>query len=444
MGIFSLFKRKNTLTGSPAGPETVRLQRAADGAQPAASEGAERLSTQARQRDLARATAMKIDAIESAMTLDIFNGAEPARSRVKHARVEPPADQDGAIPTLLDLQTTQLLNDDDVPDPAANAQTASVIEEIAILFANNQVELARHMLVASLEDIGQTDRSVWWMLFDLYQISAQQEAFDNLSIDYASRFEVSPPAWVVSEPVAVAEKTVSGLAPTEVFSGILDQRVAPQLERMHQLANNHQGLRVDFSRITQVDPDGCALLLAELTRLRGQQRELSLVGGSQLAGQIRTIIGLGQRESTEAPWLLLLELLQLMNKETDFEEASMDYCVTFEVSPPSFVAPKLTAASRQAAPALSDHFLLPPVVPSACAPLLDAIAAHAQQHQLVALDCSQLARVDFGAAGDLLQRLRPLAEAGKKIEFRHMNHLIAALFNLIGFQAVATIFPNKY
>ena len=32
-----------------------------------------------------------------------------------------------------------------------------------------------------------------------------------------------------------------------------------------------------------------------------------------------------------------------MNREKDFEETAMDYCVTFEVSPPSFEAPARTA-----------------------------------------------------------------------------------------------------
>jgi hypothetical protein len=70
------------------------------------------------------------------------------------------------------------------------------VEEIAILYANGQSgrgaadadrRRGRHR--------GQnSDRTAWWMLFDLYQASGQQDAFDNLSIDYASTFETSPPS----------------------------------------------------------------------------------------------------------------------------------------------------------------------------------------------------------------------------------------------------------
>ena len=81
------------------------------------------------------------------------------------------------------------------------------------------------------------------------------------------------------------------------------------------------------------------------------QRELILVGAAELAAQIRAGIAIGRPDDTEGPWLLLLELLQLLNREKEFEETGMDYCVTFEVSPPSFVAPhKVAMAPAQRAP----------------------------------------------------------------------------------------------
>ena len=60
------------------------------------------------------------------------------------------------------------------------------------------------------------------------------------------------------------------------------------------------------------------------------------------------------------------------------------------------------------------------------------------------LDCARLARVDYSAAGSLLKRLRALREAGKTVELRDMNHLVAALFKLMGYADVARLFPHKY
>jgi ABC-type transporter Mla MlaB component len=87
--------------------------------------------------------------------------------------------------------------------------------------------------------------------------------------------------------------------------------------------------------------------------------------------------------------------------------------------------------------------MLPALIDGDIGPLLDAIEAYAKQYQPAVLDCSRLARVDYGAASAMLNRLRPIA-AQKKIEFRDMNHLVAALFKLLSFAEVARLFPHKY
>ena len=437
VGLFSIFKKNDAMREAPetAAEAAARL---------AANSEAERVNTQL-QRDIARATAMKIDAIESAMAFDIFNEPEPAWGTRPPRPRQAEACGDGATLPLLDHSTTQLLGDEDVPDPAIAAQSAPVVEEIAILYANGQAAVAQQMLVDSLPASGPQDRTVWWMLFDLYQITGQQDAFDNLSIDYASTFETSPPAWTAPQPLEPQAEAWSGVTPSVAFSGTLNESAAPQLERLQQLAASSPVLRLDFSRVTCVEPAGCAQLLAALKQLQAQQRELIVVAAAELAGQIRAIIAVGRRDEGEAPWLLLLELLQLLNREKDFEETSMDYCVTFEVSPPSFVAPhKVATAAKQHVSASPDRFMLPAVIETGLDTLLVSISAYAEQYQPVVFDCSRLARVEFGAANQLQSKLQALVQDGKKVEFRDVNHLVAALLRLLGYADLAKIYPHKY
>ena len=404
MGLFSLFKRN-----TPTAPVPSRL--ADDG------------EAQRRQRDIARATALKIDAIESDMSFDIFNTPEPAwRSAPAHLGDTQPDDNDPFADEEL---------------PALAPQTAPVVEEIAILFANQQTAVAQQMLLASLAD----ERTLWWMLFDLYQVTGQQEPFDDLSIDYASKFETSPPAWVAPAPPA-AGAAFAGIMPTLALVGILDAGIAPQLERWHLLAAAHPVLRVELGRITAVEPAGCALLLQSLKALQ-QQCELVVVAALDLATRIRAVIRVGRRDDTEAPWLLLLELLQLLKREKEFEETSMDYCVTFEVSPPAFIAPgKVAIAAPQPASAAPDRFMLPLVIEGNTDALLAAVNAYPPP--TIVFDCSRLVRIDFGAAGRLLSCLQALARQGRKIEFRDVNHLVAALLRLLAFSDIASIYPHKY
>ncbi|MES2118587.1 MAG: hypothetical protein V4578_25695 [Pseudomonadota bacterium] len=441
MGIFSLFRKQDAQRAPAATAD------ADDGARLAPNSELSRPNSQALQRDLARATAMKIDAIEAAMALDIFHDTEPAWGSRPARPPRPAVAGDNPTLPLLDDNSTELLGEDELPAQAVAAQTAPVVEEIAIVYANGQAAMAEQMLVDNLPPAGAQDRTLWWMLFDLYQVTGQQDKFDSLSIDYASTFETSPPPWraPLPAPAAASGPAWSGVTPTESFTGQLDGAIAPQLERLRQQMAGHPVLRLDFSRLQGVTPDGCALLLPVLQQLHGGQRELIVVAADHLAALIQSTVAVGQREGGTAPWLLLLELLQLLNREKDFEETGMDYCVTFEVSPPSFVAPRAVAtASRQPLAGAPDRYLLPTVVEAPLDTLLGALAAYAEQYQTLVFDCSRLARVEFGAANALQARLQALVQGGKKVEFRDVNHLVAALLRLLGYADLAKIYPHKY
>jgi len=439
VGLFSIFKGKKDR--QPDSPETGPESRLRGEPSRLIVDGdAER----ARQREIARATAAKIDAIESAMADDIFNTPEPAWGSGRRGRGGKAREDDGDTLPMLELATTELLSDDDPIEAPVYAQTAPIIEEIAILYANDQMVIAEQMLLESLRDVGRTDRTVWWMLFDLYQVMGRQDDFDNVAIDYASQFETSPPTWAPPVVPGAEESNFAGVTPTEVFAGVLDGQVAPRLERLLQLAETNQMLRLEFGRIQDVTPEGCQLMLDTLTVLRKRERELIVAGAAELAALVRSTIAIGERDASEAPWLLLLALLQLLNREKDFEETAMDYCVTFEVSPPSFETPQHVATtSTITAPTRTECFMLPAVVNSGANALFDAIDAYAEHAPTLLIDCSRLARVDYGAASAMLNRLRPIA-AEKKIEFRDVNHLVAALFKLLSYSDVARLFPHKY
>lgn len=470
MGIFSLFGKKgNQKKSSDDDKELPRGKRDEDSDRLSANSDAERFNnSQVLQRDMARSTSMKIDAIESEMTLDILN-APPRNSQTKappkeapvpvaptvNASVAPQAFE-STLP-LMEMQSTDYLlggatGGDLLHVEVSTSETSPEIEEAAVLYANDQAALVEQMLQDAILDdqLGGT-RTVWWMLFDLYQITGKQLQFDSLSIDYASKFETSPPAWAASLESAKQKSPAppSGATPSVAFSGILDSSISKQLERVQKLGEKNQVFRLEFARVTEVDPVGCLLLLGALKTLQKSDRDLILVGASELAGKVRAIIEVGRRDETEAPWLLLLEILQLLNLEQEFEEASIDYCVTFEVSPPAFEAPKtnkITTAAVEIAPptAVPDRFVMPAIVQGSTAPLISAITEFAGLHQRVVLDCSGLTRVDFSAAGQLLNGLVPLAGAGKSIEFQDVNHLVAALFHVMSLDSIAKIFPHKY
>lgn len=419
MGLFSFLKRKNDDAGVRDWPPPESRLRG----EPS------RLDTEAereRQREIARATAAKIDEIELAFASDMFDD-EPAWG----SGVRRPA-AGGAHP------------EPDIPLQAAAPASAPAIDESAILYANGQPDAAEQLLRACLPTLGRTERLPWWMLFDLYQADGREDAFESIAIDYASHFETSPPAWKPLPAALDAARPGPGLAAVEAFGPTVDASVAARLTRV--LDATAPVVRLDFGRVTAIDADGAARLLAALQTLRLQQtggRELVLAGADTLLDTLRPLLVIGQRAASPAPWLLLLELLLLTHREKQFEEAAMDYCVTYEVSPPSFEAP-LRVSTAAPAPGHGDRFMLPAVVSGPDGALLAAIDAYAQERETLVLDCSRLARIDYAGAGSLLARLDAHGAAGRTVELRELNHLVATLLRLLGAGDGVRLYPHRY
>lgn len=367
MGLFSRLGKTGT---APAAPATAEAQ----------------LQQQQRQRELAREAARKIDEIEAAMAADIFPPASAAA---------------GPGPAPVPVPA-----DDELPHAAATPETAALADEITILYAHGQFEVAAELLASRLAECEQAEP--WWLLFDLYQLLERRDAFDTLSLAYARRFETSPPDWHTRAPAS---------AP------------AARLTLDPQQFDSHAA-QADLLATLQASPP-----------------ELRLTGAEALADALRATLVTGERDSTATPWLLLLELLQRLNREAEFEQIALDYCATYEVSPPSFralpgAAAAAQPASRPAAVAAADAFELPPAMHAPLGSLQTRIIAYAAQHPRLIFDGSRLRQLDYLCAQQLLACLSSLPVS--YIEFRNVNHLAAALLRLQGFATLAQIVPRPY
>jgi ABC-type transporter Mla MlaB component len=435
VGLFGLFGKKDTQ--NPSGGKQTPRSRSSATPTPTPPPDTE----QQRQRThRATDTAKKIDAIESEMSSEFV--PSHLLTGNSQAAAADTGQSDSALPDLANSTDVLLGADLRTPGLEADASHAApVLEEAAILFANEQDAVAEQMLRMAIADPANDGADAWLMLFDLYQATARQTEFEHLSIDYARRFETSPPAWRKNAAAATGGRTL----PSVAFAGKLDASIIKLVERVQKIADEHQALRLEFGRVSEVAPVGCGLLLRMLKKL--QNHDLSVTGANELAARIRAIIELGRRDETEAPWLLLLEILRLQNREHEFEETSIDYCITFEVSPPPFVPPVHRSGAQQeeaANTAGGSAFLMPTVVDNRTDQLLAAIDAHASLHDPLVLDCSRLDRVDFSAAGQLMMGLAPLVRNGKTIEMHDVSRLVLALFSMIGLADIARIQPRRH
>ncbi|QAU33287.1 STAS domain-containing protein [Janthinobacterium sp. 17J80-10] len=464
MGIFSFLGKKDRQSDtSESDKDTSRRNPNTEAGRTSAPRPASprTAARTAQQLDAARATAEKIDAIESEMTSEMGRsqrkkatepGVAPAKATAVGRDTQPANSSATSSSILPNLgETTGFGLDTRAGNVVVeSSETPPAIEEAAILFANEQNDMVEQMLLGAIHDasLGEKSQIVWRMLFDLYQITGKQEQFEHLSIEFAAKFETSPPAWDDQrhdQQSGTVQPT--GATPAITFSGKLDSAIAKQLDRAQKLSEKNGVLRLEFARVTEVQADGCELLLATLKKLQKSGFELILVGAPDLATKIRTIIETGRRDDTDAPWLLLLEILQLLNREQEFEETSIDYCVTFEVSPPAFVAPKKVSTAIDVPEKIADHetekFLMPAVVDGR-SDAINTINVYVNRQDPAVIDCKNLMRIDFSAAGQLLSLLAPMAGKGKSIEFCNVNYLVAALFQVIGLRDVVHVTLRKH
>jgi anti-anti-sigma regulatory factor len=319
-------------------------------------------------------------------------------------------------------------------------------EQAAVLYANGQDDAVRSLLenAVRVHHFGPGER-LWLMLFDLYRLTSQKTAFEALEIDYAQAFEKSPPAWRDSSKAPAAVAAVAGSA---LFKGELLGDNDAGFDAARLAMEKNPKLRLDFSKIASLDAGGCGRLLALLQQARNSKREIDLLGRDNIGALVEERVEIGRAEDAEC-WLLLLELLQLQGQQEAFDDAAINYAVTFEVSPPSWEPKRVAAAEpgpRMASAvadegAMSEAYLARGDIKAS---RFNDLPAFAEVHDPVIIDCSAVTRVDFISAGALLNVLNTIRRSGKQIVFRHPNHLVAELFGVVGLRAVAEIIFAKY
>ncbi len=316
-------------------------------------------------------------------------------------------------------------------------------EEAAVLYANGSAREAETLLEAVLNDESfNAGEGLWMMLLDLYQLTGQRERFESRVLDYATRFERSPPPWVdlsSSQP-----RRRSDIAPLINLSGNLSGEAADQLKQIFVIGQKSGAIRIDLRRLRSVDEQGCRLLLDVIAALLRERAKVSLINASQLVSMLEGQIHPGRAEVREM-WLLMLEALQHTGEHERFEQLAVDYAITFEESPPSWevrdaqqpVAVSATQARSSAEE--GDGVCLEGELTSANNESIRKLAAFASSRQAVEVDCSRLKRLDFVSAGTLFNILATLQAQGKLVTLQGVNAMVGALLRVMGVDQVAQV-----
>lgn len=337
----------------------------------------------------------------------------------------------------LDFTGITLEEEKDPVDAAA--------EEAAIAYANDDPAQCEAVLKESIQLFeGMPGTEVLWlMLFDVFRIGNQRDAFTQIELEYAKRFEKQPPVWKnMSEPSLAA----GGAAGAALFKGDLVTANAAALDAFAQAVEKaDKPLRYDFGKVKAIDPAACTRVVDILARGKKLKRSVELLGLDTLIKLLDPLVK--AKDSNQPYWLLLLECYQRQAKQEVFDEVALDFAITFELSPPSYEPPpasakKAVAAPKPVEPPKDDAFYLEGDMLGGAK--IDGLDTYLSGRDKVTIDMSGVPRIDFSRAGVLFSALQPCCMKGVSITLRYPNYLVAALLKVVGLADIATIVNAKH
>ena len=347
------------------------------------------------------------------------------------------------------------------------------LDEAVIAFANADYEHCERSLIDLTRAGGarHDHAETWLVLFDLYRATGQQGKFEQLANDYAQQFGLSSPQWF-SLPKLVAEAVQQERAPRGRASSV--SWTAPEYldtEAVTQMRTRCENLPmpwvIDWAPLRQIDIEACAKL-RDLFRAWAQQAlDLRWLSGDHFFNVLREQAPVGSRDADPILWMLRLEALRLANRPDQFDEVAIDYCVTYEVSPPSWekalchvrisgnaLSTSSPSSIQPAAPDTGIAFLESTMTDAVNTAALmelsgqlsgdisETLALMTEQlgaASLVTIACPKLIRLDFMAAGDLLNWVLARRSENRAVQFSDAHRLVALFFGAMGINEHARV-----
>ena len=322
----------------------------------------------------------------------------------------------------------------------ANPGLCAVLENAALLYANDQAANARAVLEDGIANDSDAKVSplAWLALFDLLVRAGDHAGFDHLSLQYVVAFERSAPSReeLGSHARQGARPVASGYVG---LTGKLNAGHAPQIANLLAASLKQPQLRLDLGSLTGADDTGAKLLADALAQLRKRRFALTLQHPEKIRNALEHSVQQG-RSAGEGYWILLLELLQWQNDHGIFEDRAVEFAVAFEVSPPSWEPPPSastveaaeTGAAPDAAAANPGTLVWHGTLTGSSDSQLARLATFGDGRHAVSIDMGAIDRIDFVCAGALLNAISRAESQRKSIQIVGASPIIRALLLLIG------------
>ena len=353
------------------------------------------------------------------------------------------------------------------------------VEEAAIRFANGDDAGAEKGLLDALSPPGGRgdQQEDWLALFDLYRATGQLAPFESRAAEFVNRFNRSPPQWINMPELVVGlqgpnkKPVAASNRPVWVCEAVVDAHAIGSLQKV--LTRASQPWVLDWTPLQSIDNQAARALLGLFMQWADQDLALRFSGGGDLLRLLKARTPSGQREVDQMWWALRLVVLRIMNRADEFELAALDFCVTYELSPPGWERPRcqyqsvspegLVEFSKSVHGYLdSDHgpssFLsdfgtegrstsfngmgsveLVGNIQGDPQELLNTLERRLKGTDVWIISCRHLIRVDFSAAGSVLNWVSGHHAQGHLVQFVDAHRLVSAFFHVIGITEYAKV-----
>ena len=385
---------------------------------------------------------------------------KPAASRSSISASGPDVDDAGfSSSDLLGMEPNDLMTDPE-------------LEEAAIRFANGDDAGAESALVVALsgEALVPEVAQAWVVaLLDFYRATGQQQAFDRAVVDHAARLDDLRPRWIdfakvldsPKAPIAAPSASGGSSGPQAMWSCPAELTAASMEDLRTALSRTPPPWNLDWSGIHDIADSALPFLAGLFGSLCTEPVTLRFTGGDQLAKALRDLTPSGSRGVDDTAWTVRLDALRTMQLQDEFELAALDFCITFEVPPPAWEPALCTYSEGGSDPVafaqtVEDSTSTMPlgldgasgaalelsgqVVGESGSALKSLGTDHTVGSHLV-VSCKGLLRVDFSAAGSILNWAATCHSRGCQVQFRDVHRLVAAFFSVIGITEYARVTP---
>ena len=384
------------------------------------------------------------------------------------------------------------VSDDDTPSGFSPSRMVAMdvfevahdaeLEEASIRFANGDDAGAEAGLIEMLSPKGSRagHLETWMALFDLFRATGQRDKFENAAIGFVELFNRSAPQWFsmpdIVTKLATREKGAgNGPVADWICPSVVGVQSVAALKAT--LAKAPMPWRLDWRNLKTMDVAAVEPLCKVFSSWAVQPVQLRFIGTAQLHQVLHNATPSSQQDTPQAWWQLRMEALRVTQRPDEFELAALDFCVTYEVSPPAWESAQCdykpldqdggeTSAHTIIGEVCRDSLMsslsamegdtlvdglgaqtdanvfsveLSGLIQGDAIAVLDQLETKLMGADVMHISCAKLIRVDFSAAGTLLNWVCARHAESRTVQFSDVNRLVAAFFNVIGITEYARV-----